>query len=119
MTTFFDCPSCGKHIAEKNRKAKVLCWIALNKDSPYFPQPAGKCPECGEDYDTNNYTPRKEVKSVKAKSKTKSSKQAKAEVKDQDTDSVVGDVNGDGQVDEEDLSIVHKAYAKAKKKLKK
>jgi hypothetical protein len=32
---------------------------------------------------------------------------------------VRGDVNNDGKVDEKDLSIVHKEFAKAKKKKKK
>lgn len=37
---------------------------------------------------------------------------------ERDGGSVLGDVNGDGEVDEKDLSIVHKEYLKEKKKKK-
>jgi hypothetical protein len=63
------------------------------------------------------------VESPKAKkttTKNKTSKKSKVEKAIAKADEfITGDVNNDGVVDGEDLSIVHKAYSKANKKNKK
>ena len=53
---------------------------------------------------------REELRAGKKPTKKEKAKKAKE---------IEGDVNKDGKVDEEDLSIVHKAFSKAKKVVKK
>lgn len=55
---------------------------------------------------------RKKLKSGKPAKKEKAKEKKKKEIE------VDADLNDDGVVDEKDLSLAHKAYAKAKKKKK-
>jgi len=73
------------------------------------PQPGGKCQHCKAEYDTEkDFVPNKSpvveepIYDVETKVELKV------------VPDVEGDVNGDGKVDEEDLSIVHKAYSSKK-----